>query len=243
MPIWTDSLLSQLSADAEQEIVKQVDCLFHRFLLATTTGKSVYTLPNFVRGIRSIAWRGRKLEPASWEELTLLTPATAIVSEGGGPTYPAVGNETSVSKPLWYALHPTNLFDIRFYPCPNETFTDSAEDPYSPSPNGASCIVSCWRSPDSSESDQTALLPKYIDRRTRKAYVLWKAFEKDGQGQNSLAASFYKAKFDFLISQFRRINEGAFVSKRYSLDEGELSIDNFRYPKPMLPSQFERVYY
>lgn len=243
MPIWSDSLLSQLSSDAELEIVSQVDCIFHRFCLATTIGVSVYTLPGFINGIKSISWRGRKLEPASWEELTLLSPATAVVSEGAGPSYPAVGIETSVSKPLWYAMHPTNIFDVRFYPCPNESFSSSAEPPYSPSPNAASCIVTCTRNPDTSFTDPTLLLPSYIDRRTRKAYVLWKAFEKDGKGQNANAAAFYKAKFEFLIAQFKRINEGAFVAKRYSIDDGLEVIDNFRYPRPQLPSNFERVFY
>ncbi len=243
MPIWSDNLLSQLAADAEQEICKQIPCLFYRFCMATTKGKSVYTLPNFVRSVRSVAWRGKKLDPVSWEELTLLTPATAVVSEGAGPTYPQIGIETSVSRPLWYGFHPTNVLDIRFYPCPDESFTSNAEPPYSPSPNGSSCIVSCWRNPDETFADATSLLPAYIDRRTRKAYVAWKAFEKDGKGQNLKAAAFYKAKFDFLISQFKRINEGAFVAKRYEIDEGLLSIDNFRYPRPFLPSNFERVFY
>ena len=243
MPIWSDTLLTQLSGDVEQEIVKQVDCLFFRFCLATTLGVSVYTLPNYVRSVRSIAWRGRKLDPVSWEEMQLLTPATAIVSEGAGPTYPATGIETSVSRPLWYAMHPTNIFDIRMYPCPNETFSSSAEPPYSPSPNGASCIVTCWRNPDETFTDSTALLPSYIDRRTRKAYVLWKAFEKDGKGQNANAAAFYKQKFEFLMSQFGKINEGAFIAKRYEIDDSILTIDRFRYPRPLLPSNFERVYY
>lgn len=243
MPIWSDDFLNQLALDAEQEIVKDVDCLYKRFCLAITKGVSVYQLPDYVRSIRSVSWRGRKLDPASWEELQLLSPATAIVAEGSGPTYPQTGIETSVSRPLWYALHPTNVHSIRLYPCPDETFVDTGFDPYAQAVNEANCIVACWRNVDSTFQDPTALLPKYIDRRTRKAFILWRAFEKDGKGQVAAAAQFYKAKYDYLTQNFRMINEQAFIGKRYNIDDGVLTVDQFRYPKPILPSNFERFFY
>ena len=243
MSIWTDQFLNQLSLDAEAEICKRVNCLFHRFCLAVTKGVSVYTLDDSIRGILSIAWRGRRLDAVSFEEMQYLTPATAIVSEGAGPTFPSLGVETSVSRPLYYVLHPTNIHDIRLYPCPDETFSASAENPYSPAANAASCIVGCWRNIDSSQIDPTAMLPTYIARRSQKTYVLWKAFEKDGPGQNLSAAKYYENKFDFLVDRFKAINSGAFLSKRYAVDAGLLTIDQWRYPRPILPSQFEAVRY
>ncbi len=94
---------------------------------------------------------------------------------------------------------------------------------------------------NTSFTDLTLTLPPYIDRRTRKAWILWKAFSAEGKGQNSAAASYYMAKYQFLISQFRAINEGCFVSKKYAIDDGTLSINNFRYPRPLMPPNFERV--
>src|SRR5580698_6042188 len=104
MPIWTDEFLDQLSTDAEQEICKRIDCLYERECLAVTQGVSVYVLDKHIRSILSVAWMGRRLDAVSWEELQYLTPATAIVDEGTSPPYPAVGVETSQSRPLYYAI-------------------------------------------------------------------------------------------------------------------------------------------
>ena len=245
MPIWSDSYLNQLAVDAEQQINKDLPVLFKRFNLAINKDQSVYTLPDYVRGIRKITYRGRELDAASWEELTLLTPATAVQSQSGvGWPVPAgstVSIEAGDGRCFWYALHPTSIFDIRLYPPPSETF-DSTGDPYSPD-SGPHLTVSCWRAIDSTFSDNTALLPNYIDRRTRKAYVLWKAFETEGIGQNLTAAAYYKSKYNFLIKKFTDINEGCFIAKKYALDDGQLATDRFRYPRPLLPPQFERVIY
>lgn len=234
MQIWTDDYLNQLAVDAEQQINQDIPVIYQRFCFAVNSGQSVYTLPSFVRGIRRITWRGRKVDPVSFAEFGMLTPATAVQSN-------TTKIEGSSGRPYWYTLHPTNIFDIRFYPTPNETF-DATGDPYSPD-FGPKCIIACNRSIDSTFADPTAVLPTYIDRRTRKAYVAWKAFESEGKGQNLKAATYYKSKYQFLITQFLHINEGCYVSKQYSLDDGQLAMDNWRYPKPMLPSNFERVRY
>jgi hypothetical protein len=233
--IWSDTQLNQLSLDAEQEINKRLNSvIFLKFYLNTTPGQSVYTLPWYVRTVSRITWLGRKVDAVSWSDLQQLTPATAWVS-------PTVSLETGQGRPLYYAMHPTNPWDIRFYPCPNQAF-GQGPDPYSPD-YGNYCIVSAWRNIDYTYLDPTALLPPYIDRRTRKAYVLSKAFALEGKGQNMKAAQYYSQLFEFLIEEFMKINSGCYVGQKYMLDDGELSVDNFKYPKPILPSNFEIVNY
>ena len=231
--IWTDTFLNQLADDAERRIVADVPCLFYRFCLATTAGTSVYTMPSdIVKGIKRITWRGRKVEPLSWEQFVLLTPATVVVNENNK-------FETTNSRPQWYTIHPTNIHDIRFFPTPDESFS-GAGDPMSPDV-GPTCIISAWRFVDTSTAQSS--LPTYIDRRTRKAYILWKAFEAEGPGQNMNGAMFYKNLYFFLIENFKLINDGSFVSKKYSLGDGLFGLENYRYPKPLLPPNFERIIY
>lgn len=236
--IWTDAFLNKLQTDAQQYILDEVNCLLHRFYLPITEGTSVYTLPSFVRSIRRVTWLGRQLEPLSWDELTIITPATVVANSQNRI-------ETSISRPQWYARHPTNIYDIRLYPTPDETFDQSPsnDDPYSPILNEPHCTISCWRFVDDTGTIPNAQLPPYILRRTVKAYVLWKAFEKEGTGQNLIASKFYKSKLDFLINNFRLVNDGCFVSKKYSLGDGDNGLENFRYPKPIWPANFERVLY
>jgi len=241
--IWSDSYLTQLSTDAEQDINKRIPSLiYYRFCLAVFQGISVYTLPSFVRTVSRISWLGRKLDPVNWDELTYLSPATVVLNANVPDTVPTVQ-----SRPLYYAKHPTNPYDIRLYPTPNLTLSANAQNPYSPLPETATsnqaCIVACWRNIDSTFSDPTSLLPSYIDRRTRKAYALWKAFSAEGKGQNLKASAYYENKYKYLIERFIHINQGAYVAKRYAIEDGLLTIDGFRYPRPILPSNFERVIY
>ena len=59
---------------------------------------------------------GGKLDPVNWDELTYLTPATAVLNDNQPDTVPTV-----IGRPLYYAKHPTNPYDIRIYPTPNLT--------------------------------------------------------------------------------------------------------------------------
>jgi hypothetical protein len=237
--IWTDDQLTQWTQDAHGQIAVEISCIWARECVPTTAGVAVLTLPAYVRSLMRVTWRGRTLTPQSWEELTLLTPATVFLD------YTSTLNQTntnSTSKPLFYALHPTNPYDIRIYPSPNESFTVAGEpNPYAPTFNSPSCIITYFREPDPTNSNPIISLPPYISRRTVKAYVLWKAFAAEGKGQDLDASQFYQNKYNFLISTFRSINEGCFVSKKYTLGDGMLDPQNYRYPKPMMGPNFERV--
>lgn len=228
--LWTDDYLNQLVSDGTNDIVDKIDCIFQRFFLATKADQSVYTLPDYVKGIHRITWRGIKIEVVSWPEMELLTLQSAVVSE-------TVKYESSSGRPQFYALHPTNLRNISFYPRPSETF-DIVGDPYSPTPNEAKCTISVFRLPV--EGSLTLDLPKYIARRTVKAYTLWKAFAKEGKGQDLTASAYYAKKYQFLISQFTLINSSVFMSKKRQLG-GDSDAEFSRRPaKPSLPANFER---
>lgn len=231
--IWTDDYLNQLAIDAEQQINQDLQCIYFKECFPVTQGTSVYTLPSYIRSIDRITWRGKRLDPVNWEDMQLLGPATV-----GGYI------ETSQSRPLFYSMHPSATYAIRFYPTPDESFTDTGDTPYSPTVNAPACIISSWRTTDDTGADPTLLLPTYIDRRTRKAYVAWKAFMAEGPGQNLKASAYYKTKYDFLINQFRSINEGCFIGQQYALDdEGSMEVGGFRYPRPTLPPNFPRTIY
>jgi hypothetical protein len=234
--IWTNAQLVGWTEDAIQAIGTDVNCIWARECIATTAGVSVVSLPIYVRTLRRVTWRGKTLSPVSWEELQLLNPATVFLEPGN-----ANNVEGSSSRPQFYGMYPTNPYDIRLYPTPNESFLTSGEpDPYSPVPNSPSCIIEYWRTPDATEVEPTVSLPSYIMRRTVKAYVLWRAFAAEGKGQDFQASDYYQKKYQFLINQFRAINEGCFVSKRYSLGD-DLSELNWRQPRPSLGPNFERT--
>ena len=238
-PIWTDAQLNFWAQDALGQISTDVRCIWAREALQVTLGVSVITLPQYVRTLQRVTWRGKTLDSVMWEELQMLTPATVFTSLNSPQNI-----DGTVSRPLYYAMHPTNLYDIRLYPTPNESFLPSQiPDVFSPQPNEPGCVIDYWREPDTTGTNPIISLPTYVVRRTQKAYVLWKAFSAETKGQDLIAAQYYQIKYHFLIDQFRAINEGCFVSKKYAVEDGLLAIDGFRYPRPQLPANFERVIY
>lgn len=232
--LWTDTYLDQVLTDAAEWINDAVNCLYFKMYVPITTQVPIITLDPLVKKVLRVTWRGWKLEAISWDDLLALSPATAIVT-------PTDQVNTAIGRPQWYAMHPTNLYDIRLFPTPNESF-DNTGDPYSPTVNESKCCVSGWRNIDL--TTPLGSLPTYIDRRTRKAYAAWRAFEKEGRGQSANAAMYYKKKYDFLEEQFRMINSGCFVSRKFQMGSDEIPTQELmRYPKPWLPANFERVIY
>lgn len=235
--IWSEAQLNQWALDAEQEINKDLQCIFEKTYLGTFSGQSLYTLPSYIRSLRRVTWLAKMLDPVSWEEMTQLSPATAVLP----PPNNNFSEETTSGRPLYYAMYPTAPYTIRLYPTPDLTLPTTGGNPYATLPNEQFCALSYWREIDSSFTTPTALLPSYVDRRTRKAYILWKAFGAEGQGQNLKASEYYGKKYQFLIDRFRLINSGCFVGKKYQLGDGMLEVNNFRYPRPTLNPNFERT--
>lgn len=223
--IWSDAYIAQLTEDANKRIVQEVNCLYHRFMFATTAQTAIYTLPSKVRGVLRITVKGVPLDPVGWSDFQAI--------QFSSPT----GAGVNLGTPRIYALNYSNILAIGFYPTPDTSFV-AAGDPYSPD-SSEKCIISCWRNIDI--TDAASRLPDYIARRTQKAYVLWKAFGKEGRGQNLAAASYYEKKFFFLIDKFRKINEGAFVGKIYELG-GSSTRALARPLAPRLPSNYSAVY-
>jgi hypothetical protein len=205
--IWQDSYLNRLASDGEQDIVNRVPCLFHRFPLDIISGQSVYTLPVKTSRIRRITWLGIKLDPITFDDLCKMNPNFVWASSTNKIDIP-------LGRPLYYTLHPTNLNDIRFYPCPDTSITYDSTNVYGAGTN-TNVIISCFRNIDG--TDSTAQLPDYIYRRAIKAYVLWKAYNAEGKGQNLKTSEYYRNKYEYYVNHFIKLNSDAFVTKKYSL--------------------------
>lgn len=229
MEIWSESYLQSQLEEAERYFVNQVDYIFFRFSIPISAGVSCYSLPSFVRKIVRIGYQGYRVEPISYHQMMELCPSSAVVNEG-------TKNEAPQSRPLYYCLDPKNRWGIKFYPTPP---LDIAANDYNIYGSGADnrVVISCWRAP--LPGTTSLVLPDYIGRRTRKYYVLSKAFEKEGKGQNIKAAQYHGKKLDFAVEMFKKINSGVFVSKRPRLDESSLLVGRKPH-RPVLPPDYPR---
>jgi len=226
--IWDDVYLDRLRADAEQDICNRINCLFFRYAIQITSGLSVYTLPVTNSRIRRVTWKGRKLDPLTFQEMCDLDPQFAYADSTNK-------YETPTGLPRYYILHPTNIRDLRFYPVPNEDILIDGLDVYGVGVD-TNVVISCFRNIDG--TDPKYQLPDYIYRRTVKAYVLWKAFSAEGPGQDSRAAAYQKSKYSFYIEKFSKLNSDIFVSKRYSLGREDSRSLNTSRDKWRLPSNY-----
>jgi hypothetical protein len=226
--IWEEQFLSDLATDAENDAVQKCDYLFTRFSIEVTSGQSVYSLPSYVRKIERVTWKGYKVWPVSFREMCELNPATMVASESEKV-------EAGTGKPLYYALHPNNIRNIRFYPTPNETLAADDTKVWTTTGIDDICCISAYRSPDGSSN----VLPDYLSRRTKKAYILQQAFLKEGKGQNLTASAYYAKKYMFQIELLKKINNGHFVSRRLRLSDA-LSEQGRRPARPVLPPNYPR---
>ncbi len=230
--VWQDSFLDALGNDCEDDTINQVDYLFARISLATVQGQSVYQLPAYVRSVARITWRGYKVWPISWRQMTDLSPVSMVIDE-------TEKYEAPQSRPRFYCFHPMDIRSIRFFPTPNETLVQNDTKCFDSEGIRDVCALSVWRGPD--YTDPQWSIPEYLSRRTKKAFVLNQAFLKEGKGQNLTASEYYKSKYDFLIKLLKKVNSGHFVSRRPRLNES-FNLDGFgRHPhRPILPPNYSR---
>lgn len=224
MPIiWSESYLSELLEEAERYISVKVNIYWTREALTIVSGTSTYVLSPYVKQITRVTWKGKMLIPLNFDETNFTIPNSAVVAAGTAEEY-------DTSEPRFYTLHPNNLSVIRFIPTPNEALTPTGAEDLFGVDIASHCIVSYYRTSDNSNFT----LPAYVSRRFKKAYALYRAFLKEGKGQNITASRYYKQKFELLLSYFDKINSGAFVSQRPALSESQRAIGGPPAP-PQLP--------
>jgi len=228
MPIiWSESYLNDLLNEAEKYVSTKENIYWMRYALTVVAGQSTYSLPVYIKNITRVTWKGTMLDPVNFDDANLIAYNSAVVSE-------ATKNEYSSSEPRYYTLHPTNIAVLRLIPTPNESITPTGSEDLFGADISTQCIISGYRSSDAS----TYVLPSYVSRRFKKAYALYRAFLKEGKGQNLTASKYYKAKFELLFSYFSRINAGAYVSQRPALSETSLRNMGGPPAPPQLPWRY-----
>lgn len=207
--IWTTSYLNDLALEAEIAIAEEVPCIIDRINLNTEAFLNTYQLPDYVSNIRAVYWLGIRLDPIA--QIEVPDWPISYSNEGAGTfeltTYEssafAVSSYTSTgpaSKPevYWFSTYGENI--LRFFPIPTDTILSSGTGLWGPQISSA-VIVEFYRVPDGVNWK----IPEYIRKRTIKAYVLWKAFAREGDGQNLKASRYWANKYIILIARAKRI--------------------------------------
>lgn len=224
MPIWPTQYLSDLIVQAEQEISEQVPCIYSRFAISVTQGISVYILPESISGIIRVTWKSWTVHPVFQRELR-----NNVI-----PLKPVNGDIES--RPFLYMRQGYGESGIKFYPAPNETIVADQTNIFNQTGIASQVIISAWHIADATGS--TYRVPAYIGRYLTKAYVLWRAFAKEGPGQNLEASEYYRVKYEGLLTQFKKIVTRLYSSHVRSMGDQFVNTYGRRPPHPRLPANF-----
>src|SRR4051812_33857872 len=99
--LFTSTLVSRLSNEGENDFAVTSPCIVKRISLTITAGTSTYTLPDDVKSIRRITWKGIKLDPLTQRNFRELFQSA-----------------TQTGKPFWYVFNNVGLNQIQFFPNP-----------------------------------------------------------------------------------------------------------------------------
>lgn len=220
MPIFSDSYLNSLIAEAEEWISSEVKCIFSRFSLSVTAGTSTYTIPSDVIGIEQITWKGDKLDNSE-------------IADFQYDSYLKPQNLGTQSKPKCYMRYASGIHKIMFYPIPNETL--AADDTNIDNDTGIEALVILSTYRFATTSGTTQRLPDYLFRNLMKYYAMERAYAREGKGQNVIASGYFKKKFSTLFPMYKKIIET--IPQAVQIQFGPAAaVSNKRPPRPVLPT-------
>lgn len=211
MLIWSTDYLNRIALEAETEIAKELNCIIDRYSLAVEQYLSEYPLPSFITNIRRVIWKGFRLDPVSHVNSPYYSIPIETYSEddvfdvtifqedtfdSGAIT---ISNGAAGGRPLSYFYSGFGENIIKFNGPANETIGFYSNLWSSDIPNAV--IVEFYRTPDGLNWK----IPHYIRRRTIKNYVLWKAFAKEGPGQNLNASAYFETRYLITLEKARSI--------------------------------------
>jgi hypothetical protein len=229
--LWENDYLARISLKAEIEISRATTCIIDRIAIPVIVGESEFKLPDYVYNVRKVYWKGYRLEPIA----TLSLSETGLEIDGivyGG--YGAAGGQ-----PREYFYNGFGDNKIKLNPAANEVLGGGWTDGLWSYRIPTTVIVEFYRFADGIDW----VIPPYLRRRTIKAYVCWKAFQKEGDGQNNKAAEYWKAKYYRLLARAKLIID---ATKRaiVPIRPEHFYTERREVPRPVLPPNWrvETVY-
>lgn len=241
--IWPSAKLEDWALEAEEDIAIKAPCIVDRVALNIVSGNPLYEIPSSSLGIRRITWLGYKLYPLTKLEVQDLYPYVSITNSYFGAFSSAFSNAfyvkssssgTTLGRPYHWAYSGYGWDKIQLYPTPNISIGTTTSGLWDTSIT-THCIVEYYRLPDI--SGQVHRVAPYIRRALIKDFVLAKAFQSEGIGQDLQASMWHSQRYEINLDLFKSILAGVFVAKKQRLGLKNALTNNIR-GKALLPPQY-----
>jgi hypothetical protein len=216
-PLFSSATITRFANEAEDIFAREKQCIIERETIAITSGTHTYTLPDYIIDIRKITWKGKKLDPLSFQKLR---NNLDMVSTGTPDSY--IYDNISASQ-------------IRFFPIPNENITSITTDLYG-SEILNRVIIEYYRNPDHS----IYIIPPFFRRRLLKSYINRCCFSIEGSGQNLKAAKYWDNKWNYLKEQYGNLLEDLINEPRRIIMGGN-AFERYVLPTPQLPYEYRGI--
>lgn len=183
--VFDSATINRFAQQAEDDFVTDYDCLIDRFAITAVAGNPLYELPDYVKNVHRITWKGLKIDPMPHRKFRDNNLSN-----------------TASGKPQYYIFNNVGQNTIRFFPIPSENVSAIQTNLFtSEIPNRV--IVQFFRAPDYS----IHVLPDFFRRRLIKAYVMYRCFQIEGKGQNMKASQYWESKYEFLKQTYGALLE------------------------------------
>lgn len=219
MSIWSTATINRFAAEGEREITLKVPCITKRVALNVRAGTSVYNVPSDVVSIRRLTWKGKKLDPKPFIDITqypLVNPAGIsgafdVGSYNGSGFFVDSSNSIptgQVPYAYFYSGYGENV--VKLFPTPSVSVAAVTTDLYGANiPNAV--ILEYYAFADVTTGSQR--VPAYMARRIIKSFVLFKCYSMEGVGQDLNAAARFKSRFEQQLNFFQTVKSGIFVAR------------------------------
>lgn len=209
--IWAAAELTVYVKDGQADLVRRTGCLWFKSdhaNLVPVESQGTYTLPTDLLQLERLTYQKRKMFP--------LTRCQAQMRD---PLY-----LTTEGVPQYYVMEGDGIGTIRYVRVPA---ADGASDDIS---------IEYQRRAATLSADGTSLdIPdRYCDY--VRHYVMWKAYERDGLGQNLKMAEHYRVRYEEGIARMLRRKSQIHAARINRLGGGRY--DRPTLGRPVLPWQY-----
>lgn len=178
--IWNSNTIIRFSQEGENDFAEEYPCILTRMSLPIIANQSIYTLPDNVKSIRRVTWKGWKLDPLGQRNMREV-----------------FNYATQVGKPYWYIFNNIGANNIQLFPIPDQSITPSGTNLYSDA-IATDFIIEYFMLPDFA----TNVVPQYFRRRLLKPFVLKNCFAIEGQGQNLKNRDYFTGRWNQLKQKY-----------------------------------------
>jgi|ERR1035437_504090 hypothetical protein len=213
MPLFSAAQITKFSNEGENSFVVDHPCILKRISLSTVSGSPLITLPDDVKSIRRLTWKGYKLDPLPQRNFREVFQ-----------------NATQTGRPFWYVFNNIGQNVIQLFPAPNESLSAGVGSLYSTDVIRTCFIVEYFQVPDFI----TAIIPSYIRRRLLKAYVMRGCFSVEGAGQNLGNVKYFRGRWDYLEALYGNLLDELHNKPRKLIVNG-ISASYYFPGNPILP--------